>query len=500
MKSPNTVDNYRTQVDVHLLPALGRKRLGTLTVEHVERALREARHQRTAEMLSRSSLVRLRSVLGMALDEAVRRGHLVRNVAKLAVLPVRGRRPPPAVVHHRPGASGPRSAHDDRFEALWTVALLRGLRPGELLGLTWADVALDANPPVLHLRESMKFEYAIDEAGNRRPVYRLGQHKANARRRSVALPAPAVDALRRHRLRQLEERRALGDAWQDVFGDLGGLVFPSAVGTPLDRANVRRAFAKLLARAGVDGKWTPYEMRHTAVSLLSDAGVPPEQIADLLGHVDTRMVLLTYRHAVVPVVDGASAVMGSCSDKIEARCSPGCSHHARRRRKPLRRGALTCGYGVELGGFEPPTSCMPCKRSSQLSYSPVRRATVAGAGRGAGPPSVRSGACTSRPAAGTTGAMAIETRHEPSRNRYELYEDGQLVSIAEYQVQGDQVVFFHTETIPSRQGNGLAEELVRVALDDQRPTGRTVVPACWFVADFIEANPEYRPSTLTLER
>jgi len=50
-------------------------------------------------------------------------------------------------------------------------------------------------------------------------------------------------------------------------------------------------------------------MRHTAVSLLSEAGVPLEQIADLLGHRDTRMVLLTYRHTVVPVVDGASAVM-----------------------------------------------------------------------------------------------------------------------------------------------------------------------------------------------
>ena len=88
--------------------------------------------------------------------------------------------------------------------------------------------------------------------------------------------------------------------------------------------------------------------------------------------------------------------------------------------------------------------------------------------------------------------MAIETRHEPSRNRYELYEDGRLVSLAEYQVQGDQVVFFHTETIPSRQGNGLAEQLVAMALDDQRPTGRTVVPACWFVADFIAAHPEYQ--------
>ena len=68
-----------------------------------------------------------------------------------------------------------------------------------------------------------------------------------------------------------------------------------------------------MARSGVEGRWTPYEMRHTAVSLLSDAGVPPEQIADLLGHVDTRMVLLTYRHAVVPVVDGTVALFDAAA-------------------------------------------------------------------------------------------------------------------------------------------------------------------------------------------
>jgi len=61
------------------------------------------------------------------------------------------------------------------------------------------------------------------------------------------------------------------------------LVFTSHVGTPLDRADVRRTFSTLLRRAGIEGKWTPYEMRHAAVSLLSDAAVPSGQIADLPG-------------------------------------------------------------------------------------------------------------------------------------------------------------------------------------------------------------------------
>ena len=99
--------------------------------------------------------------------------------------------------------------------------------------------------------------------------------------------------------------------------------------------------------------------------------------------------------------------------------------------------------------------------------------------------------------------VTVEVADNPERSRFELRDGDRLVGLASYVLvpgdvsrdedAADRVVFFHTETIPSRQGNGLAEELVKVALDDQRPTGRTVVPACWFVADFIEANPEYRP-------
>ncbi|MEY2588917.1 MAG: uncharacterized protein QOJ67_901 [Acidimicrobiaceae bacterium] len=89
--------------------------------------------------------------------------------------------------------------------------------------------------------------------------------------------------------------------------------------------------------------------------------------------------------------------------------------------------------------------------------------------------------------------MSNAVRHNAEASRYELYVDGELAGIAEYMITGDRIVFPHTEIDPSRRGQGLGAELVRGALDDVKPTGRAVVPRCWYVAEFIDANPEYQP-------
>ena len=88
--------------------------------------------------------------------------------------------------------------------------------------------------------------------------------------------------------------------------------------------------------------------------------------------------------------------------------------------------------------------------------------------------------------------MATEVRRNDGASRYELYVEGQLVGIADYHERGDVLVFPHTEIDPSRRGQGLGEILVRGALDDLKGTGRTIVPSCWFVRDFVDANPDYR--------
>lgn len=87
--------------------------------------------------------------------------------------------------------------------------------------------------------------------------------------------------------------------------------------------------------------------------------------------------------------------------------------------------------------------------------------------------------------------MANEVRKNEAASRYELFDGDVLVGIADYQVVGDTVVFPHTVIEPARRGHGLGAELVGAALDDVRGTGRTVVPRCWYVADFIRDNPAY---------
>jgi predicted GNAT family acetyltransferase len=75
--------------------------------------------------------------------------------------------------------------------------------------------------------------------------------------------------------------------------------------------------------------------------------------------------------------------------------------------------------------------------------------------------------------------------------RYELWVGGELASLADYRRRGDVLEMHHTETRDAFRGQGLAAQLVRGALDDVRERGLKIVPSCWFVADFIDANGGY---------
>jgi predicted GNAT family acetyltransferase len=87
--------------------------------------------------------------------------------------------------------------------------------------------------------------------------------------------------------------------------------------------------------------------------------------------------------------------------------------------------------------------------------------------------------------------MAPHVRHNPERSRYELFVDGELVGVADYRADGSVWTFPHTVIDAGRRGHGLGAHLVRGALDDVRERGASVVPRCWYVAQFIEAYPAY---------
>jgi site-specific recombinase XerD len=107
------------------------------------------------------------------------------------------------------------------------------------------------------------------------------------------------------RFTQVEEDRSLAGALSQDHG----LVFASAIGTPLDRHNVRREFRKITQTAGLGTDWVPREMRHTFVSLLSSNGTALEDIADQVGHRGTTTTETVYRKVIVPELRRGAEVM-----------------------------------------------------------------------------------------------------------------------------------------------------------------------------------------------
>ena len=283
----NSLDVRTWVVRQHLIPGLGARRVRDLSADDVARFLQ----QKAGAGYARATMDKLRGTLVQALRHAERQGLVARNVATLVPTPAGpktvGRSLTLPQAHALLAA-----AQDHPLEAAILVALTCGLRPGELLALHWDDIDIDAGE--LRIRQAIV---------RTRGKIALGPTKTPSSRRQLRLPGLTVAALAAHRVRQDDQRCALGEYWQDH-----GLVFPTGLGTLLDPANLRRGLRQVTERAGL-GRWHPHELRHSATSLLSAAGVPLEQVADVLGHTSTRVTSSTYRHPTTPTVEAAAAPM-----------------------------------------------------------------------------------------------------------------------------------------------------------------------------------------------
>lgn len=286
-RDPSTVENRTILAERHIVPALGKRKLRDLTADEVDEWLAS----KTTELGS-ETLKRLLSILRRSINRAQARDKVKRNVALLCSAP-KGRPGRPSKSLTLAQAEALLVAADDNTTVMGTyvvVALLTGARTEELRPLTWDHVSLESEPPYIAVWRSVR-------AG--------GDTKTKKSRRTLKLPARCADALIAHREAQQEKRRKAGKDWSDQ-----DLVFGTAANTPLDAANVRRAFRDVARAAGLNEKaWTPRELRHSFVSLLSDAGVPIEDISRLVGHRSTLVTETVYRFQLRPVLTEGAEVM-----------------------------------------------------------------------------------------------------------------------------------------------------------------------------------------------
>jgi site-specific recombinase XerD len=133
--------------------------------------------------------------------------------------------------------------------------------------------------------------------------------------RTLELPGIAADALRALHARQAADRLSAGALWRDH-----GLVFCTRIGTPLGASNVRRSLRSITKAAKIGERWTPRELRHSFVSIMSDHGVSIEAIADLVGHKNSTVTARVYRHQIRPVIaQGAETMDTIFSQRKEAK-------------------------------------------------------------------------------------------------------------------------------------------------------------------------------------
>ena len=291
---PSTLQTYRSYVERHIVPALGPMPLGQLSARDVQAFLND----RSAAGLSPRTVQQIRAILRSALSQAEAWGWVDRNVARHAK--------PPRIVRSEARALSAAQARalvahtgQDRLGPLFAVALHTGLRQGELLGLRWPDLDLDAR--TLAVRQAaQKVDRVRRERGETTARWEFVEPKSVNSRRTVKLPPAAVAALREQRERVRRMRREAGDAWEEW-----GLVFPSAVGTPLDGSNVTHHLKRCLAAAGLPVVCF-HALRHTTATLLLEQGVPARVVMEQLGHSQISLTLGTYSHVAPALLDDAA--------------------------------------------------------------------------------------------------------------------------------------------------------------------------------------------------
>src|SRR5215216_3755115 len=281
-----TWERYEQIVRVHLKPTLGRLKLKSLTPTHLRGLYRE----KLDAGASNRTVQYIHATLRKALQDAVSDELIPRNVADgiKAPTPTKKEINPLTPEQARIFLEAIR---DDPLEALYVLAIHRGLRQGELLGLKWDDVDLETGTLLVRRILSLTRDGHVFE------------QPKNGKGRSIQLTQPAADALRSHLQRQLKEIEALGDEYQDQ-----GLIFPGERGQPMRPWTLTRKLQRILERVGLP-HIRFHDLRHTCATLLLGKGVHPKFVQELLGHATISITLDTYSHVIPAMGDQTRKAM-----------------------------------------------------------------------------------------------------------------------------------------------------------------------------------------------
>ncbi len=280
--SMSTWDGYRRKIDRHIVPALGRTAIRRLRPAHLE-SLYEAMLRPTngRKPLAAKTVLDVHLIIRGALEDAVRKGLVSRNVALVAHAPKL--RSIPRVEQQTWTAEQLQeflrcAAGHRLFPAFW-LATTTGMRRSELLGLRWRDIDLSEGTLSVN-RGLVAVGYELHES----------RGKTRNSRRRIDLDPTTVSVLTAWRGWQQAEHAAVGT--RD-----SGWVFTDAEGNPVHPHAISQAFERIATRAQLP-VIRLHDVRHTHATLLIEAGVHVKVVSERLGHANPTFTIETYQHVI----------------------------------------------------------------------------------------------------------------------------------------------------------------------------------------------------------
>jgi len=285
---PNTATQYEQIIRTHIVPNIGQVRLRDLNLEMVDRFYSELQKKGTSVRTIRL----VHSVLHVALERAARYNLIVRNPAHGATVP-RQEIKEMIALDEEQVSRFLAAASGNRLHVLFHLAVVTGMRQGELLALKWSDISLDKGH--INVRRQVQRQTGVG--------FVFSEPKTRAGRRKIGIGPYTIEMLRHQKILQDGLRVQAKDAWQE-----DDLVFTSNVGTPLDQRNVLREFGSVLKVAGLP-KIRFHDLRHTAASLLLNNGQGAIAVSKLLGHSKPSVTVDIYAHVYNETMDEVARTM-----------------------------------------------------------------------------------------------------------------------------------------------------------------------------------------------
>lgn len=284
--------DYESTMRCHIKPKLGRMKLTELKNIHIQQfyndLLKNGNLRKEGKGLSPKTVRNMHVAFHRALEQAVNNDLLVKNPARGVNLPKLGKGTRTALTEDEQ-----KNLMEKCFDHPWGMAifltLFSGLRLGEVLGLTWADIDFENNCISIN-KQVGRIQNFDENIKSKTVLCSRNKTKTLSSNRTIVIASQVVEKLNEHKIAQNKHKKV----WKEAYNNLN-LVFCREDGNYIDQTTFRKFYIATLKKAGIAQR-TFHELRHTFATRAVENNSNVKAVASILGHVNVSTTLNIYTH------------------------------------------------------------------------------------------------------------------------------------------------------------------------------------------------------------